>query len=109
MGALAASTERIRLISMVSCIYYRSALMLARQAADVDRISGGRLVLGVGIGDDVPEFAELGLPFERAPVRQAAMEETVRVVQALWRGEKVTTLMGPGCGRGRCRSRMCRC
>jgi alkanesulfonate monooxygenase SsuD/methylene tetrahydromethanopterin reductase-like flavin-dependent oxidoreductase (luciferase family) len=98
MGALAASTERIRLISMVSCIYYRSAFMLARQAADVDRISGGRLVLGVGIGDDVPEFAELGLPFERASVRQAAMEETVRVVQALWRGEKVTTPHGAGGG-----------
>ena len=98
MGALAASTERIRLISMVSCIYYRSAFMLARQAADVDRISGGRLVLGVGIGDDVPEFAELGLPFERVGVRQAAMAETVRVVQALWRGEKVTTPAGAAGG-----------
>jgi alkanesulfonate monooxygenase SsuD/methylene tetrahydromethanopterin reductase-like flavin-dependent oxidoreductase (luciferase family) len=90
MSALAASTQRIRLISMVSCIYYRSAFMLARQAADVDRISGGRLVLGVGIGDDVPEFTELGLPFERTGRRQAAMEETVRVVQALWRGEQVS-------------------
>ncbi len=90
MSALAASTQRIRLISMVSCIYYRSAFMLARQAADVDRISGGRLVLGVGIGDDVPEFAELGLPFERTGQRQRAMEETVRLVQALWRGEPVS-------------------
>src|ERR1700753_3566425 len=71
MGALAASTERTRLTSMVSCIYYRSALMLARQAADVDRISGGRLVLGVGIGDDVPEFAELGLPVGRTGQREA--------------------------------------
>ena len=96
MSALAASTGRIRLISMVSCIYYRSAFMLARQAADVDRISGGRLVLGVGIGDDVPEFAELGLPFERTGQRQRAMEETVRVVQALWRGEHVTSQDGAG-------------
>ena len=86
MSALAASTERIRLISMVSCIYYRSAFMLARQAADVDRISGGPLVLGVGIGDDVPEFAQLGLPFERTGQRQRAMAGTVRTVQALWRG-----------------------
>src|ERR1700684_3895277 len=82
MGALAASTERVRLISMVSCVYYRSAFMLARQAAGVDRVSGGRLFLGVGIGDDVPEFAELGLPFERVGLRQRAMEETVRAVQA---------------------------
>jgi alkanesulfonate monooxygenase SsuD/methylene tetrahydromethanopterin reductase-like flavin-dependent oxidoreductase (luciferase family) len=96
MSALAASTQRIRLISMVSCIYYRSAFMLARQAADVDRISDGRLVLGVGIGDDVPEFAQLGLPFERTGQRQQAMEETVRTVQALWRGEEVTSQDGPG-------------
>ena len=95
MSALAASTRRIRLISMVSCIYYRSAFMLARQAADVDRISGGRLVLGVGIGDDVPEFAQLGLPFERTGQRQRAMAETVRVVQALWRGEEITSQDGP--------------
>ena len=90
MGALAAATERIRLMSMVSCVYYRSPFMLARQAADVDRISGGRLVLGVGIGDDVPEFDQLGLPFERTGQRQRAMEETVRLVQALWRGEPVS-------------------
>jgi alkanesulfonate monooxygenase SsuD/methylene tetrahydromethanopterin reductase-like flavin-dependent oxidoreductase (luciferase family) len=96
LSALAASTQRIRLISMVSCIYYRSAFMLARQAADVDRISGGRLVLGVGIGDDVPEFAQLGLPFGRIGQRQRAMEETVRTVQALWRGEEVTSQDGPG-------------
>jgi alkanesulfonate monooxygenase SsuD/methylene tetrahydromethanopterin reductase-like flavin-dependent oxidoreductase (luciferase family) len=76
---------------MVSCIYYRSALMLARQAAADPVHVGGRLVLGVGIGDDVPEFEQLGLPFERAGLRQAAMEETLRVVQALWRGEQVTT------------------
>src|ERR1700749_4709156 len=108
MSALAASTERIRLISMVSCIYYRSAFMLARQAADVDRISGGRLGLGVGIGDDVPEFAQLGLPFERTGQRQAAMAETVRTVQALWRGglrpgpvqePHVPVLIGGGGGR----------
>src|ERR1700743_1402368 len=98
MSALAASTERIRLISMVSCIYYRSAFMLARQAPDVDGSSGGRWVLGVGIGADVPEFDQLGLPFERTGQRQAAMAETVRVVQALWRGEPVT---GPGGARPR--------
>ena len=96
MSALAASTERIRLISMVSCVYYRSPFMLARQAADVDRISGGRLVLGVGIGDDVPEFAELGLPFERTGTRQRAMEQTVRLVQSLFRGEHVAGPDGTG-------------
>jgi alkanesulfonate monooxygenase SsuD/methylene tetrahydromethanopterin reductase-like flavin-dependent oxidoreductase (luciferase family) len=86
LGALAAATERIRLISMVSCVYYRPPFMLARQAADVDRISGGRLVLGVGIGDDVPEFEQLGLPFESTRQRQQAMADTVRTIQKLWDG-----------------------
>lgn len=90
MGAIAVSTQRIRLISMVSCVYYRSVFMLARQAADVDRISGGRLVVGVGIGDDVPEFSQMGLPFDRVKERQGAMEDTVRILRALWRGETVS-------------------
>jgi alkanesulfonate monooxygenase SsuD/methylene tetrahydromethanopterin reductase-like flavin-dependent oxidoreductase (luciferase family) len=64
--------------------------MLARQAADVDRISGGRLVFGVGIGDDVPEFNQMGLSFDGIRQRQRAMEDTVRIVRALWRGETVS-------------------
>ena len=60
---LAMATESLRLISLVSCIYYRNPHLLARQAADVDRVSGGRLVLGLGIGDDVPEFDQMCIPF----------------------------------------------
>src|SRR6185436_10332788 len=50
LAALAVATKKIRLLSLVSCIYYRSPILLARQAADVDRLSGGRLILGIGIG-----------------------------------------------------------
>ena len=50
LSALAASTSTIRLGTAVDCIYYRSPYMLARQAADVDRLSNGRLVLGLGMG-----------------------------------------------------------
>jgi alkanesulfonate monooxygenase SsuD/methylene tetrahydromethanopterin reductase-like flavin-dependent oxidoreductase (luciferase family) len=87
LTALAMATERIRLISLVSCIYYRSPLLLARQAADVDRISGGRLVLGVGIGDDVPEFDQMCIPFPPLPERQAALVETIQIVRGLWGDE----------------------
>lgn len=51
LAAIGAVTERVRLGTLVACAYYRHPLMLARQAADVDRVSGGRLVLGLGIGD----------------------------------------------------------
>src|SRR5215472_17106024 len=50
LAALAATTTTLRLGSATSCVYFRSPAVLARVAADVDRISNGRLVLGVGIG-----------------------------------------------------------
>jgi alkanesulfonate monooxygenase SsuD/methylene tetrahydromethanopterin reductase-like flavin-dependent oxidoreductase (luciferase family) len=84
---LAMATESIRLISLVSCIYYRSPFLLARQAADVDIISGGRLVLGLGVGDDVPEFEQMGLQMPPLRARQEALEETLAIVRGLWSGE----------------------
>ena len=67
LAALATVTTRLPLIALVSCVYYRSPALIARQAADVDRISGGRLVLGLGTGDDAAEFGQLGLRFPAAP------------------------------------------
>jgi alkanesulfonate monooxygenase SsuD/methylene tetrahydromethanopterin reductase-like flavin-dependent oxidoreductase (luciferase family) len=90
LSALALATERIRLISLVSCVYYRSPYLLARQAADVDRISDGRLVLGIGSGWDAPEFAQMCLPMPSTGIRQETMEETLQIVQCLWRGRPFT-------------------
>jgi alkanesulfonate monooxygenase SsuD/methylene tetrahydromethanopterin reductase-like flavin-dependent oxidoreductase (luciferase family) len=90
LSAYAMATTRIRLISLVSCVYYRSSYLLARQAADVDRISGGRLVLGIGAGWDRPEFEQMALPFPPLADRQQAMEETLHVAQGLWRGRPFT-------------------
>jgi alkanesulfonate monooxygenase SsuD/methylene tetrahydromethanopterin reductase-like flavin-dependent oxidoreductase (luciferase family) len=88
--ALAAGTERLRLGSLVSCVYYRSPALLARMAADVDRLSGGRLVLGVGAGDDRLEFSKLGLASPPLRARQAALQETVEIVRGLWQGAPFT-------------------
>jgi alkanesulfonate monooxygenase SsuD/methylene tetrahydromethanopterin reductase-like flavin-dependent oxidoreductase (luciferase family) len=85
LAALAVTTKKIRLISLVSCIYYRSTMLLARHAADVDRLSGGRLILGIGVGDDTEEFEQLHIPFPSIKDRQQALEETIQVVQGLWR------------------------
>jgi len=90
LAALARETERLRLMSLVSCVYYRSPYLLARQAADVDRVSNGRLVLGIGIGDDVPEFNQMCLPFPAVKERQQALEETLDIIQGLWQGAPFT-------------------
>jgi alkanesulfonate monooxygenase SsuD/methylene tetrahydromethanopterin reductase-like flavin-dependent oxidoreductase (luciferase family) len=90
LSALALATERIRLITLVSCVYYRTPYLLARQAADVDRLSGGRLVLGIGSGWDKAEFAEMCIPLPSTAIRQETMEETLQIVQGLWRGEPFT-------------------
>jgi alkanesulfonate monooxygenase SsuD/methylene tetrahydromethanopterin reductase-like flavin-dependent oxidoreductase (luciferase family) len=84
LAALAAVTTRLRLGPLVSCVYYRSPAQLARLAADVDQISGGRLVLGLGMGNHAREFARLGIPFPDAPARLRAVEETVLAVLGLW-------------------------
>jgi alkanesulfonate monooxygenase SsuD/methylene tetrahydromethanopterin reductase-like flavin-dependent oxidoreductase (luciferase family) len=90
LAALAATTTTIRLGSATSCVYFRSPALLARVAADVDRISKGRMVLGLGIGDDPEEFAALHIPWLRASERQQVLEETVHIVQGLWSEEPFT-------------------
>lgn len=90
LATLAVTTRRLRLGSWVSCVYYRHPIQLARAAADVDRLSAGRLVLGLGIGDVPWEFAHLGLTYAPTPERQRRLEETVHIVRGLWDGERVT-------------------
>ncbi len=90
LSALAAVTTRIQLGPLVSCVFYRSPVMLARLAADVDRMSDGRLVLGLGGGNHAREFARLGIAFPGPAARLSAVEETVRIVQGLWGDESLT-------------------
>jgi len=90
LAALAVRTRRLRLGPLVSCVYYRPPALLARQAADVDAVSGGRLVLGLGVGDIPTEFAQLGLRYPPVPERQAALAETVEIVRGLWSGTPFT-------------------
>ena len=90
LSALAASTSTIRLGTLVDCIYYRPVYLLARQAADIDRLSGGRLILGLGIGDNVPEFNQMGLSFPPTRERLKGMVETITILRGLWTGEPFT-------------------
>ncbi len=83
LAALAVTTTRIRLGSFVSCVGYRQPSLLARMSADVDRMSGGRLVLGLGMGDFSWEFEQLGLQCPSSRERQEALEETIQIVRGV--------------------------
>jgi alkanesulfonate monooxygenase SsuD/methylene tetrahydromethanopterin reductase-like flavin-dependent oxidoreductase (luciferase family) len=90
LAALAEVTRTIRLGTLVSCVSYRSPAVLAREAADVDRISGGRLILGLGSGDMPAEFDGLGMDYPAVNTRQAALEEALRIIPPLLHGQAVT-------------------
>ncbi|GHO47649.1 LLM class flavin-dependent oxidoreductase [Ktedonospora formicarum] len=83
----AQATRKIRLGTLVSCVFYRSPALLARLAADVDRLSNGRVILGIGIGDLPQEFERLGLPLQSIKARQQALEEAIQMIVGLWQSE----------------------
>jgi probable F420-dependent oxidoreductase len=83
LAAIAAVTSRARLSTNVVIAPIRPAVLLAKMAATVDVISGGRLDLGVGVGWQRDEFAALGVPYDGVGAR---LEDTVRACQVLWRG-----------------------
>ena len=84
LPALAAVTERVMLGSVVNCVFYRHPAHLARMAADVDQLSNGRLMLGLGVGWHWGEFAAFDLPFESAGKRLAALEEAITILEGSW-------------------------
>ncbi len=84
LAAVAGRTERIRLGSVVLCAPYRLPVVTARLGADLDNLSDGRFVLGLGHGWNAGEFAQLGLPFPPVPERQASLEEAVRIILGAW-------------------------
>jgi probable F420-dependent oxidoreductase len=87
LSALAAVTERVKLGPLVACAGFRPPAVLAKMAATVDEVSGGRLVLGIGAGWNEREFAAYGIPFDR---RVSRFEEAFAIVRGLLAGERVT-------------------
>ncbi len=82
--AAADATSMLRVGSLVFDNDFRHPVMLAKEAATLDVLSGGRLELGVGAGWMKPEYERAGIPFERASVRIARMEEAIRIVKSLF-------------------------
>jgi probable F420-dependent oxidoreductase len=86
LSALAASTSRIRLGPLVAATAFHAPPMLAKLAATVDEISGGRLILGLGAGWNATEFAAFGFPFD---YRISRFEEAFTIIRTLLREGKI--------------------
>jgi alkanesulfonate monooxygenase SsuD/methylene tetrahydromethanopterin reductase-like flavin-dependent oxidoreductase (luciferase family) len=90
LAAIAGVTQNLRLLTVVTNVYYRHPAWQARLAADVDRLSNGRLVLGLGLGDNELEFQQLGIPFPAVRDRQQALEEAIQAINGLLAGQALT-------------------
>jgi probable F420-dependent oxidoreductase len=90
LAAAAAATTTLRLGSYVYDNDFRHPLLLAREAAEIDLLSSGRMELGIGAGWAKDEYDMAGIAFEPGPVRASRYEEAVLLIRALHEGSAVT-------------------
>ena len=90
LAALSQRTVSIGLGQLVTCASYRNAGLLAKEAAGLDVMSGGRLILGLGAGWYDEEYQAYGYDYLADRDRLEVLEETLQVVRALWTDETVT-------------------
>jgi probable F420-dependent oxidoreductase len=84
LGAAAAVTDELRLLTYLAVLPYRNPLLVAKAAATVDQLSGGRFVLGAGAGYLKSEFLAVGADFDR---RNALLDEALDVMARSWNGQ----------------------
>ena len=106
LAAVAAQTNRVAVGTLVTRATLRSPGMLAKIAASIDDVSGGRMILGIGTGDpiDEPEHRVFGIQYLGKAERREHLVETVRAIKALYAG---VPWEGGRTSR-RCRDRSCR-
>jgi alkanesulfonate monooxygenase SsuD/methylene tetrahydromethanopterin reductase-like flavin-dependent oxidoreductase (luciferase family) len=93
LGALAAWTERVRLVTTVVVPQLHNAVMLAKGLATGDMLSGGRLTVGIGVGGRIEDYNAVGA--DPATQTISAMAERVAVMKRVWAGEKITDSVLP--------------
>ena len=86
LSALAASTERVELGTLVACTAFRNPTLLAKMADTVDEISGGRLILGIGAGWHEAEFRAFGYLFDR---RVSRFAEAATIIHGLLKNGQI--------------------
>ncbi|MCW4001132.1 MAG: TIGR03560 family F420-dependent LLM class oxidoreductase [Candidatus Bathyarchaeota archaeon] len=87
LSALAAQTSKIRLGTMVTCTAHRNPALLAKAAATLDVISGGRLELGLGSGVQEKEHLAYGFGYPKPRVRAEQLAESLEIITRLWTEE----------------------
>ncbi len=92
LAAAAGTTQRIRLMPSVLLAPLRNAALLAKQAASLDALSGGRLTLGLGVGGREDDFIAAGVPFHR---RGKIFEEQLTTMKRIWLGQPFSDDIGP--------------
>jgi alkanesulfonate monooxygenase SsuD/methylene tetrahydromethanopterin reductase-like flavin-dependent oxidoreductase (luciferase family) len=90
LAMAAAQTQRLTVGPFVLNVMNRHPAVVARMASTLQIASGGRLILGIGIGGAPREHAAYGIDFPDAPERVARLEEAVAVIRALWTGGPVS-------------------
>jgi probable F420-dependent oxidoreductase len=86
LAALAAATDRVTLGPLVACTAFHPPGLIAKMAATIDEVSGGRFVLGLGAGWNRSEFAAFDLPYDR---RVSRFEEAFAIISGMLAGERV--------------------
>jgi F420-dependent oxidoreductase-like protein len=84
LAAIAATTNKIRLGTLVTCNNYRPPSLMAKIAASIDMISNGRLWFGYGAGWKEVEYKAYGYPFPKIQDRMDMMEEALEIIKLLW-------------------------
>ena len=90
LAAIGAATTRVRLCPLVVNNDFWHPVLLAREVAALDHLTGGRVELGLGAGHSFPEYDAMGLVFDPPKVRKARLAESVEVLRRLLDGESVT-------------------
>lgn len=90
LSALAMETRKIKIGTLVTCASYRNPAVLAKIAACLDHISGGRLKFGIGAGWFQKEFDEYGIPFRKPKERIERLEEAIQIIKKMWIQEEAS-------------------
>jgi|HubBroStandDraft_5_1064220.scaffolds.fasta_scaffold253453_1 F420-dependent oxidoreductase-like protein len=88
LGWLAAKTERVKLLTMVTAVVYREPGLLAKAMTTLDVLSGGRTILGIGAAWNEDEARGLGLPFPPTAERFERLEEAILICKQMWSGSE---------------------